>query len=769
MGRSSSRRVHWTRREFLRVALGSAVGGAGLVHFSRVADALGMREVSRFTGLPLDAFPTTCTLCRARCGILGFLHNGRLRGLLGNPNDPNSRGRICIRGLAGINIQEDSERILYPMIRTGRRGEGRWKRITWDEALVHVVRALQGLHGKRGELIVHEGQRGLLTQELLQSLSVGRDVFHLDGEALSSSELAHRLTWGAGRGVPDVSRAKTILNFGSNPYDHHELFVPFVQRLVEARVTGGAKLITFDPRLSETAGLSDEWHPLTPGTDGLVALAMAKVIVESGLHDRAFIQGWTNCSEERLRQHLSPYTLERAQRESGIDGQELRRIALDFAARRPSVAFAGDGVSLQASGTMTERCILLLNAVVGNIDQPGGYCLPRRFPLEGADLDAGGQRRATRLDAAEIFRELIDGSRKVGVYLSFMTNPAHALPQGDEVRKALEDEGRVGNLLVMDTHMSETAALADLVLPAATYLESWGLESRPSLEMVPFVGLRQPIVAPVPEAERLKGARINRLDKPALRPRGEALSWEDFLLGVVWRLGSGSEKVAELRDPKAYIEKLLERVPGIEREGGLGALRRKGVWSEPGTRPRFRSFESSGFPTASGRLEIVSQALEEGGAPPLPSYLPPEKAAAGSFVLIPFCGLSSEGHPNAKWLRELAHENRAWVNEATARELGLAEGDCIELDSRGKRAIVKVHITQGVHPGVVAISRGSGHWGYGHFARGKPFKASDPDSHLIWWERHGAGVHIEPLIPIRLDPLSGAQAWMGTVVKARKV
>ncbi|MGQ9653220.1 MAG: molybdopterin-containing oxidoreductase family protein [Thermodesulfobacteriota bacterium] len=770
MGRSLSSRLNWTRREFLKVALGATAGGAGLVHFSKVAEALGMGEVSRFTGLPLDAFPTTCTLCKARCGILGFLHDGRLRALLGNPNDPNSRGRICIRGLSGMNIQEDPERILYPMIRTGRRGEGRWKRISWDEAFVHLVRMIQQDGGaKRGQLFVHEAQKGLLTSQMLEALSLGRDPICMDDETIPSSELAHRLTWGAGRGIPDISRAKTIINFGSNPYDHHELFVPFVQRLVETRLSGGAKLITFDPRLSETAGLSDEWHPLMPGTDGLVALAMANVIVQGGLGDRAFVEEWTNCPWERLRQHLAPYTVQRAQQDSGIDGRELRRIAIEFATRKPSVAFAGDGVALSPNGTEAERCILLLNAVVGAIDQPGGYCLPRRFPLEEADLGLGRAEKVTRLDPAQAWKGLIEGHGKAVVYLAHMANPAHGLPQGEDVRKALEDEGRIGHLVVMDTHMSETAALADLVLPAATYLEGWGLESSPSMDMSPFVGLRQPIVAPVPEARRLKEATINRLDQLVVRPRGEALPWEDFLLGLAWRLSRGGSKGPGFRDAREYVERLLASMPGIKVEGGLGALRRSGVWSAPDARPRFRSFESGGFPTASRRMEIFSSALEKKGASPLPSYVQVEKPGPGLFLLIPFRSLSSDGHPNAKWLRELAHENLAWINETTAKALGLTEGDCIELDTSGRRAIAKVHITQGLHPGVLAISRGSGHWGYGHFAKGKPFKSADPDSHLIWWERHGGGVHIEPLIPIRLDPMSHGQVWMGTMVKARKV
>ncbi len=762
--------THWNRREFLKAALGGAVGAAGLIPYAGVAEAIGLGEVSRFTGLPLDAIPTSCTLCAANCGILGFLHNGRLRALLGNPKDPNSRGRICFAGLAGMNVQEDEERVLHPMLRQGKRGEGKWKRISWDEAFLHLARVLQEQgRGEKGRILVDAARPELLTRRFLRALSPGRDIALLDGERPWSAEVAHRITWGSGRGIPDLLRARTILNFGSNPYAHHELYVPFLQRLVEARTSGEARLITLDVRLSETAGLSDEWLPVLPGTDGLAALAMAHVILESGLHDKAFLERWTNCPEGRLRQHLAPYSPERAQEESGIPAADIRRVALAFATRRPSVAFSGDGVSRHVNGTQAERCILLLNAMMGNIDEPGGYCLPRRFSWEEPAPSLPHGSALMEMDPAVVFEDLLGGSSRVGLYLAYMANPAYALPHSDEVRRLLLSEERILNLIVMDSHVSETAVLADLVLPAATHLESWGLESRPSMEMIPHVGLRQPVVEPVPDGERLKGARVNRLDQAALRPRGEALSWDDLLLGIAWRMGGEAAKAMLFQGPREYLEKLLEQIPGLREEGGLGYLRKHGVWTPQGQKPQYRSFEHNGFPTPSGRLELFSKELEGTGVSPMPSYAPVKKFKGSELTLVPFKGVSWQAHPNAKWVSELSHESFAWINEATAKGMGLRDGDRVQVTSQGRRLIVRIRAAQGVHPGVLAIARGMGHWGYGHFATGEPFTGGDPDSHLIWWKKHGNGVHLEPLIPIRLDPISKGQAWMDTLVRIKKV
>jgi anaerobic selenocysteine-containing dehydrogenase len=728
-----------------------------------MAEALGIEAVSRFGGLPLEASPTTCALCDARCGILGFLKNGHLRGLLGNPNDPNSRGRICIRGLAGMNLQEDEERLLYPMARQGRRGEGRWRRITWDEAFQHLADILGG--SGKDQVLVQTGQRELLTERFLKVLGARREVTFLDGRRSWSADAAHRLTWGAGRGVPDVLRARTILNFGSNPYDHHELYVPFVQRLIEARAEKEAKLISFDVRLSETAGLSDEWVPVEPGSDVVVALALAHVILESGLHDSPFVERWTNCTEERLRGHLAPYTPERAQEISGVDAGAIRRIAVEFATRGPSVAFSGGGVSGQAHGTEGERAVLLLNAIVGSIDQPGGYCLPKAFTFQEPDPPHLQGMQIQEMSPPKALRGLLEGSFNVDLYLIYKDNPAYRLPQSHDIRKILRSRDRISNLIVMDTHVTETAAVADLVIPAATYLESWGIESRPSMEMIPFVGLRQPILAPVSESERLRQARINRFDRPVTRPMGEALPWDDLLLETARRMGGDTARALAFKGVEEYIEKLLSQIPSLMEDGGLAHLRRNGVWNGGHQRPVYGSYLTGGFRTKSGRLEIYSEALAKQGFSPLPSYDMPEKRGVSGLTLVPYRSLSSEGPPNAKWLCEIAHENPAWINEATAMGLGLVDGDRIEIISLYRRAEARVRTTQGIHPGVIAISRGLGHWGYGHFAEGAPFKGADPDAHLIWWQKQGNGAHIEPLVLIRLDPISGGQAWMDTVVK----
>ncbi len=201
------------------------------------------------------------------------------------------------------------------------------------------------------------------------------------------------LPGGRKEGVPDVANSHYILNFGSNPYETHEYYAGFIGRLMEGRFQKKAKLVTFDVRLSYTAGNSDEWFPISPGTDGMVALAMANVILKSNLHNKDFIERWTNIPTSALAQYLSQYPPEMAEKTSGVAASDIERIAKEFAMSMPAVAISGRGVSSHLNGVYNERCIFLLNTIVGSIDIPGGYCLPRTYRFEEPDYKAISPKR----------------------------------------------------------------------------------------------------------------------------------------------------------------------------------------------------------------------------------------------------------------------------------------------------------------------------------------------------------------------------------------
>ncbi len=778
------RKKRFSRREFIRAGL---VGAAALTTegvFHPLAGGMellsGGKHVSRTTGRERRAVPSTCLGCFARCGLIGYLEDGLLVKLGGNPAHPNSQGRLCAKGQAGLNLEYDPERVLHPLRRVGSRGEGRFREVSWEEALEEIAERLRALRAEgRPEEFVFHSERDITTSDLTRRFThaVGSpSCLNFRPLAGVNKQLAHELTWGGDLDINDVAYTQYILNFGSNPYEAHLLRTSFAQRLQEGRsvrffdgrVHSRAKLVTLDVRVSNTAGRSDEWHPVRPGTDGLVALAMAHTIIEAGVHDEDFLTRWTNYPVSELRRHLSQYTPEVAARESGLHAADIRRIAVEFATTKPSTTISTGGSTKHWNGVQNERCIALLNAVAGNIDVKGGFCLPRqhRLRLAGpqppvpaassalmhpAEFPLAGHGLSERL-----LPMVAEGKGRLGVYMLYRANPAYAAPASEQAVEVLRDEEKVPFTVCVDSHVSETGLLADLVLPAATYMERWEIETPPAFEMVPLVSLRQPLVS----------------------PRGESRCITEILTLLARRLGGEVERYFDFASPKAYLRRLIDGIPRLVAAGGLDYLQDRGFWVDPEAGPRYRSYEEGGFDTPSGKFEVYSQRLQAAGFPALPSYVPipaHKHLADGELILTTFqCNVHTHWLTgNQMWLSEIVHDNPLWLNTGTARRLGIEQGDRVRVTSGSGQFVTRAWVTEGMHPQAVAVGDGCGHWGYGHVARAEPYKSRDPETKLIWWGRegehgNGPGVHPNAAVEVSNDPIGGGQAWMDTVVRVEK-
>ena len=284
--------------------------------------------------------PGMCQLCSTVCGIIGYVKNDRVIKIEGNPNDPNSRGHLCARGQAGLNHLYHPERLLYPLKRVGQRGEGKWKRITWEEALEEIAVRLKAVResGRPEEFALHHGRQRSkdAVKRFLDAFGTKTQLSH---RALcSGNRRAANLTylWESDWDINDVENSKYILNFGSNAFEAHQGHIPFATRIQNGRYKNGAKLVTFDVRLSNTAGGSDEWFAPFPGTDGAIALAMCHAIIAENLHDAKFVNGWTNVTVDELRDHLKPYTPQWAEKVSGVPAADIFRIAIEFAQAAPA-------------------------------------------------------------------------------------------------------------------------------------------------------------------------------------------------------------------------------------------------------------------------------------------------------------------------------------------------------------------------------------------------------------------------------------------------
>lgn len=771
-----------SRRDLIKTTIaGAALIGTGQKgSIVARADELiyGGKQVSRTTGQEQIKIPSTCLQCYARCGILAYLDGDRLVKIAGNPEHPNSRTRLCAKGQAGINFVYDPDRILYPMKRTGKRGEKKWKRISWNEALEEIAEKLKQIRskGKPEEFIIQS------ERDVTSTSGFVRRFMHAYGSpnALVSGflggankRLALKLTLGTEVDINDVAYTHYILNFGSNPYEAHLLRTSFAQRLVEGRsvrffdgrVHNRAKIVTFDVRVSQTAGRSDEWHPIFPGTDGLVALAMSNVIIKEGLYDGAFVERWCNYPVEKLKMHLSKYTPEMAEKISGVPEGDIKRIAIEFATTKPATTISTGGSTKHKNGVYNERCIALLNAITGNIDVKGGYCIPVQYrfsepdpvppiPSVKSELINPSIFPLLEHEVAELVLPMIrDKKAKAGVYMIYHYNPVYSEPEGKTIAaEILKDENLIPFFVVIDSFMTETAVFADIILPQATYLEVSELDSPPAYERIPFISFRQPV----------------------LKLPGEVKSINDILLDLSKRIGGGMENYFKFENTEKYHESLIRNIDGLKREGGLEYLKKHGVWYDKKVKPEYKIYEKNGFPTQSKKFEIYSSIMAKNGHEPLPVYIPiPEhsRLKEDEFVMTIF-QWNVHTHSwtaNCMLLSEILHTNPLIMNSESAGKRGIKTGDKVKIISGAGEIITNVIVLEGIHPKVVAISDNCGHWEFGKIARAKKFKSEEPDTNIIWWERHGNGVHPKPIIPVSPDPIGGGQAWMDTVVKVSKV
>ena len=536
-----------------------------------------------------------CQLCSTICGITGYVKDGRILKIEGNPNDPNSRGRLCARGQAGLNHQYHPERLLYPLKRTGPRGSGRWKRISWDQALDEIAGRLKAIResGQPEEFAFHQG-RQRSKDALKRFLDAYGTKTQLSHRALcSGNRRAANLTylWESDWDLNDVEHSKYILNFGSNAFEAHQGHVPFANRIQNGRFLNGAKLVTFDVRMSNTAGASDEWFAPFPGTDGAIALAMGQAILAAGLQDSQFINEWTNVTVDQLAAHLEPHTPEWAESISGVPAPDIRRIALEFAHAAPAATtMCNRGSSAHLNGYYNDRAIHLLNAIVGSVGRPGGWCWspwggldpqvktpamppsartwsvledPPEYPLANA---------WRRMRVGEIiYLYLLQGRARLQAYMTYNLDSPLTWPNEGLTRQVLCDEELIGFHVCINPFYNETAHYADIVLPWTTYLERWDLDARASYNLRPYVGLRTPMT----------------------RPLGEARDVRDFFPELARRIGGGMEKFYQYGSTEDYMQEWASNVPENPQTGksGLQRLLDEGAWEDTRREPFYEPWK----------------------------------------------------------------------------------------------------------------------------------------------------------------------------------
>ncbi|MBI1281871.1 MAG: molybdopterin-dependent oxidoreductase [Anaerolineaceae bacterium] len=722
--------IDLTRRDFLKMSATTAGAFAvGQLIPPMVAQAAQDAGLLSPSG---DGFiPSMCEMCVWRCGLIAKVRNGRVVKLDGNPDHPHSRGHLCVRGQSGLMNTYDPDRVLTPLIRTGKRGEGRFRKATWEEALDLTASKMLEIKNTYGPEAMVFSSTHNLSQVQFENLlyAYGSPNYGTQRSlCFNAMIVSNLLTYGMEEPARIYDdKLQYIILTGRNLME--AISTSETGELSEA-ITRGVKVVYLDPRFTKTAAKATEWLPIKPGTDSAFHLAMLNVIINEKLYNQSFVDQYTVGFDELVKE-VEKYTPEWAATITEIPAETIQRIAREFAAAAPhALAHNGWRTSNFQNSFQTERAIAILNALVGNwnvtlqaaagegsgvLGKPPQPSYPRSSALR---LDGVPGKYPVVPLKIGVFQELRDNVLTGQPYQAHgwfiaRQNPVMSLPDRTKTLQAFE---KMDFIVTVDILMNDTAWFSDVVLPEASYLE------------------RYDPLNPV-------GSRIF-LRQPVIDPQGEAKSalWIYKQLGE--RLGLGD--YFQYKDEEDYIRQQIAPL-GVSFE----ELKSKGFIELPSNEEE----ASYSWNTPSGKIEIFSDTLSKIGFPGVPVWQEPPQPPPGRFYLLTgkVAQATQFGSQNNQLLNKYADEPRMWMNIDVASERGIEDGDWVEVLSDVGQVNVQVKVTPAIRHDCVYMTPG-----YGHLSKGLT-------------TAFGRGASSSVLHVTYTDPISGGQALSQTFVTVRKV
>ena len=636
-----------------------------------------------------------CRMCHGGCGVFVYVKDGRIAKIAGDPDCPINHGTLCSKGIASTQLVYHPDRLTHPVKRVGPKGSGQWERISWDEALDTIAEAMLRSKAEFG------------AESVVLGYGTGREneaaIYRFSNYFGSPNVLT------AGHFCYGPRIATSIITCGSNPIADYDNFPkcimiwgnnvvisnpdcykgePFSQAL-----DAGAKLIVVDPRLTRAAARADVWLQLRPGTDTALALGMANVIVRENLYDKAFVEsyvhGWAPFVER-----VAEYPLDRVEAITGVPREKIAEAARLYATTKPGAIQWGVAIEQQVTCADNNRVLMALMGITGNIDAPGGQVLFKTARIRnvaefGAHKALSKEQAAKRL-GGDRFRlaghfaiinpkyvwDAIVTEKPYPVKALFFisSNPLMTRANAKEIYRALQ---KVDFMAVADFFITPTAELADIVLPAATWLE------------MDYLG----------DFWKRHGWLLTRRKVVQI---GECRSDHDMLNDLAHRVGQGEHWWDTF-------------------EGGLDyILEPMGVtWQEFKKQDRTRGevayfkYRQSGFSTPTRKFELYSTLLKKWGYDPLPQFRePPESPVSrpdlnSQFPYTLITGARQPGFFHAEnrqlsWTRELHHDPVVEIHPDTAAKEGIDDGEWVVIESPRGKIRQRAKLTAGLKPEVVS-------------------------------------------------------------------
>ncbi len=640
----------------------------------------------------MEIVRSTCGICYAGCGILVHIEDGRPVQIEGDPESPVNRGVLCEKAISSLEYLFHPERLRFPLKRAGSRGKGDWKRITWNEALETIAEKLKSLKEGSAEesvVFIHGAAKGLQDTYLRRFANVfgSPNVASMGHVCFLPRKFGSTTTFGYYPNADYDYPPQCIVVWGSNKAKIAEF-----HKTLEA-VNRGVRLIVIDPRRTELSQRADLWVQLRPGSDLALALGMIHVIIKEDVYDKSFVKEWTVGFED-LKIHIEDYPPERVEEITWVNRDLIKKMARMYATLRPAFIQMGNAFEHNINSFQTVRAISILKAITGNLSVPGGEIFRRPLPIHdryapelSLDHMLPDEKKRLRLGAKSSFAPfyqfahppaVIKAMREKEPYPIRMAyiqgaNPLLTYPSANEVYKIFMG---LEFLVVSDLFMTPTAALADIVLPSASYLE--------------FDNIVNPPYYPIAQVQQ----RVAELDE----------CWSDYK--ILNELAKKTGMSEYFWDNERDFLDLVLRPTGIS----FNDFRKQG--SLIGER-EFYHYKEKGFSTPSGKVEIFSAQLLKWGFDPLPIYHEPcetpysNPGLAKEYPLI-FTSWKSEyyrhsGQRQIKSLRDKHPEPLVYINPETAIELGINEGDWARVATKRGSIRQKAALSEGIDPRVVGV------------------------------------------------------------------
>jgi anaerobic selenocysteine-containing dehydrogenase len=663
--------------------------------------------------------------CPDTCSMLVTVEDGRATKIQGNPQMPFTDGTLCTKVSYYLERTYAPERLLYPMKRVGRKGEGRFRRISWDEALDEIAARLKECAAENPETILPSSYAG--TMGMAQYSSMDRRFFHRLGASLldrtlcsSAGKYGLKATLGGSVGMdPErFDEAALIILWGANPIVSNL----HLWSRVQAAKRRGARVIAIDPYRSLSAEKCTQHVALLPGTDGALALGMMHVLVRDGLIDHDYIARYT-LGFEQLEKRLADYPPERVAKLCGLQTDEIVQLARDYGTVKPAAIRLNYGMQRHAGGGIAARTIACLPALTGAWrDVAGGLVLTTadfygfdHAALERPDLLGG--RRPRTINHSQLGDALTAAQPPVKATIVYNNNPVAVCPESDKVIAGFSREDLF--TVVIDHFQTDTADYADIVLPATTQLEHH-------------------------DVHKSYGHLYVLANNPAIAPLGESLPNSEIFRRLAARMG--------FEEPcfKDSDEDLCRTA--LKGKTSWEELKREG-WKRLAVPQRFAPFAEGGFPTPSGKCELYSAWLEKQGIDPLPFYNPPaevadERLAARfplAFLSPPARHFLNSSFANMARFREFEREPHLDMHPGDASARGIRDGDAVRVfNDRGEYRL-RARVNGKPRPGVVVAPS-------------------------VWWKKHSPdGRNANNVTSQRIADLGGGATFYDCRVEVERV